>query len=103
MENNDRFSILILEKDVLEYIFYKEKFKNYENKLNTCLGKLYKNYYTQEKMTYYKKYINKMKFIEDNYRKTNIYTDYHRQLETPYLNDQEPVVATMLEPSAPNY
>ena len=42
-----------------------------------------------------------MSYLEKRYRKTNIYTKFHEQIETPYLLDQEPVVATLVEPSAP--
>ena len=101
MDGEDRFSIVVLEKDVLEYNYFKTKFKKYEYKLNTFCGKMRKNYNNGRKMFYYNKYIKKMKYLEENYRKTHVYTDYHKQLETPYLNDQTPVVATMIEPSAP--
>ena len=50
---------------------------------------------------YPNKYIKKMRYLEKHYRNTHVYTDYHKQLETPYLLDQEPVVATLIEPSAP--
>ena len=52
----------------------------------------------RKKTKYYLLYINKMKYLEENYRKTKIYTDYHRQLEGP-----EPVIATAIDPSAPDY
>jgi len=54
-------------------------------------------------MYWYNKYMNKMKYIEGNYRKTNIYTKYHEQLEQPICNnnDIEPVIATVVEPSCP--
>ena len=51
-------------------------------------------------MYWYKKYIGKMKYIEDNYRKTNIYTEYHAKLEQL---DTEPVIATVIEPSCPPF
>ena len=98
MDNKNRFSILQLEKDVLEYIFYKERYQEIENKIKTCYGYIFKKYYTEKKTKYYLLYINKMKYLEENYRKTKIYTDYHRQLEGP-----EPVIATAIDPSAPDY
>ena len=35
MDNNNRFSILILEKDVLEYIYYKTKFNEFTEKVKS--------------------------------------------------------------------
>jgi len=78
--SSNRFSIVILEKDVLEYHNYKLKYNkyydlfmnaNYENKESLRIKRDY----------WYNKYINKMQYLEKNYRKTNIYTDYHRELE----------------------
>lgn len=98
MDFQERFSILQLEKDVLEYILYKEKYQYLETKLHTCYGNMFKKYYKEKKNKYYLLYINKMKYLEENYRKTKIYTDYHRQLEGP-----EPVIATAVDPSAPEH
>ena len=98
MDSQERFSILQLEKDVLEYILYKEKYQYLETKLRTCYGNMFKKHYTEKKNKYYLLYINKMKYLEENYRKTKIYTDYHRQLEGP-----EPVIATAVDPSAPEH
>ena len=69
-----------------------------ETKIHTCYGNMFKKYYKEKKDKYYLLYMNKMKYLEENYRKTKIYTDYHRQLEGP-----EPVIATAVTPSAPEY
>ena len=49
----------------------------------------------QCKMDFYNKYINKLIFLERHYRKTNIYTRYHEELEQPYVKET-PVVATLV-------
>ena len=97
MEDNNRFSILKLEKDVLEYHQYKIKFNEYNNKLKSSC--LYYSHYNRKKDFYYNKYINKMKYLENNYRLIHNYTQFHRQLENNYYDDI-PVVATAI-PSAP--
>jgi hypothetical protein len=102
MDDDNRFSVFVLEKDVLEYNHFKAKYEEFDRLSKTKIrGFFYKNYYKDQKMFWYNKYIKKMSYIESRYRKTNIYTDYHKQLETPYLLDQDPVVATLIEPSAP--
>lgn len=102
MNDEFRFSIFVLEKDVLEYNHFKAKYEEFDALSKTKIrGFLYKNYYKDQKMFWYNKYIKKMRYLEKHYRNTHVYTDYHKQLETPYLLDQEPVVATLIEPSAP--
>ena len=45
MDDDNRFSIVLLEKDILEYREYKEKYSKYENKLKTWLALIYKSEY----------------------------------------------------------
>lgn len=87
--SNDRFSVLLLEKDVLEYHNYKLKYNDYEQQLRNCHHRIREDIKTKRDY-YYKKYISKMKYLEENYRKTNIYTRYHAQLESGY-KPQNPV------------
>jgi hypothetical protein len=102
MNNENRFSVLILENDVLEYNHFKAKYEEFCRLSNTSFkGFFFKTYYKEQKMIWYNKYIKKMSYLETRYRKTNIYTKYHEQLETPYLLDQEPIIATLVESSAP--
>jgi hypothetical protein len=100
MDDNNRFSILILEKDVLEYNHYRQKFNEFDSKTRSKWYIFNKSLIQDKKMYWYKKYIGKMKYIEDNYRKTNIYTEYHAKLEQL---DTEPVIATVIEPSCPPF
>lgn len=81
MDNENRFSVFLLEKDVMEYREYREKFNKYEQKLNTCSGFFFKSCYTDKKNQYYRKYINKMSYLEKKYRCNEIYTNYHSNLE----------------------
>jgi len=85
--DNNRFSVLLLEKDVLEYHNAKNKYNEYDEKYHSCSMEL-KDEYKQKKSYWYKKYISKMKYLEENYRKTNIYTRYHSQLEHGYIPQQ---------------
>ena len=106
MDDTTRFSVLILEKDVLEYKHFKTNFQKYETLLNTNFrGFFFKNHYQEKKMYWYTKYIQKMRYLEKHYRTTKVYTDYHKQIEGPivhpYLQNQDPVVAVLVEPSAP--
>ena len=73
MDSQERFSILQLEKDVLEYILYKEKYQYLETKLHTCYGNMFKKYYKEKKDRYYLLYINKMKYLEENYNSYYLY------------------------------
>ena len=81
--SSDRFSVLLLEKDVLEYHNYKLKYNEYDERLHHCHPRTRDDVKTKRDY-YYKKYISKMKYLEQNYRKTNIYTRYHAQLESGY-------------------
>ena len=87
--SNDRFSVLLLEKDVMEYHNYKLKYNEYDQQLHNCDVSMRRDI-KNKRDQYYKKYISKMKYLEENYRKTNIYTRYHAQLEGGY-RPQDPV------------
>ena len=81
IENNvERFSVYLLEKDVLEYHGYKNKYNDYYEKHKMSKPQ-YREQLKEERDYWYKKYMSKMKYLEENYRKTNVYTDYHRRLE----------------------
>lgn len=86
-QDNNRFSVFLLEKDVLEYVNAKNRYNEYDEKYHSCSIEL-KDEYKQKKSYWYKKYISKMKYLEENYRKTNIYTQYHSQLEHGYVPPQ---------------
>jgi hypothetical protein len=102
MDDENRFSVMLLEKEVLEYNHFKTNYEEFKRLSNTTIkGFLFKNYYKEQKLFWYNKYIKRMSYLETRYRKTNIYTKFHEQIETPYLLSQEPVIATMVEPSAP--
>ena len=76
---SDRFSIYLLEKDVLEYHEYKKKFNHFDQLIHCSYEN--KQNHQKERDFWYKKYINKMRYLERNYRKTSIYTSYHAHLE----------------------
>lgn len=82
--NNNRFSVLLLEKDVLAYVNAKNKYNEYYEICNTCSPEV-REQYKEKKNYWYKKYIYKMRYLEENYRKTHIYTQYHSQLENGYV------------------
>jgi hypothetical protein len=86
--HNNRFSIYLLEKDVLEYVNAKNKYNEYNEKYNSCSDE-FRQEYKQKKNYWYKKYISKMKYLEENYRKTNVYTSYHSQLEHGMVSHNE--------------
>ena len=113
-QDNNRFSVFLLEKDVLEYHNAKNKYNEYDEQYHSCPIEC-KDEYKQKKSYWYKKYISKLKYLEENYRKTNVYTRYHSQLEhgyvpqpvnnydynTPPLAHAEVVEALPVLPSAP--
>jgi len=82
--NNNRFSVLLLEKDVLAYVNAKNKYNEYYEICNTCSPEI-RQQYKDKKDYWYKKYIYKMRYLEENYRKTHIHTQYHSQLENGYV------------------
>ena len=80
IDEDKRFSIVNLEKDVNEYMNYRSKYYFYNNKLKKPFIIRRRTYKKKEKQ-YYNLYINKMKYLEETYRRTNNYTKYHAQLE----------------------
>jgi hypothetical protein len=107
MEDNNRFSILILEKDVMEYNYYKTKFNEYSEKAKSRWYYFSRSKNEKLKMEFYTKYIAKMRYLETHYRTNNIYTEYHRQLENQPIHHTEaqhaePIIATLVEPSVPS-
>ena len=86
MANENRFSLLQLEKDILKYVEYRKKYQYFDNKLSEISSQEEKAMNKENREYWYNKYIKKMAYLEQSYRKTNIYTNYHRQLETPYYN-----------------
>ena len=80
IDEDKRFSIVNLEKDVNEYMNYRSKYYFYNNKLKKSFILRRRTYKKKEKY-YYNLYINKMKYLEETYRRTNNYTKYHAQLE----------------------
>lgn len=80
IDEDKRFSIVNLEKDVSEYMNYRSKYYFYNNKLKNSFLIRRRTYKKKEKQ-YYNLYINKMKYLEETYRRTNNYTNYHAQLE----------------------
>lgn len=97
MENNNRFSVMLLEKDVLEYHNYKTKYNEYYEKCANCSFKE-KEELEKKKKYWYNRYIKKMKYLEENYRKTNVYTQYHAQLENPRNSVPVPIPMAVAEP-----
>lgn len=80
IDEDKRFSIVNLEKDVSEYMNYRSKYYFYNKKLKKPFIIRRRKYKKKEKQ-YYNLYIKKMKYLEETYRRTNNYTKYHAQLE----------------------
>jgi hypothetical protein len=80
VKENTRFSIVILEKDVTDYMRYRSKYYFYNNKIKSS-WLIRRSKYKKLERFYYNLYINKMKYLEETYRRTNNYTKYHSQLE----------------------
>ena len=124
--DENRFSVLILERDVLTYRKYNIKYQHFSEKyqklssLRETNKEQERERCRQEMEKWYNLYINKMNYLEKNYRKTKIYTKYHAQLENkpapksePFDPDELPTVvarpvspiqtaiATQFIPSAP--
>ena len=97
MENNNRFSVMLLEKDVLEYHNFKNKYNEFYELCANCSLKE-KEDFEKKKNYWYKRYIGKMKYLEENYRKTNVYTRYHAQLENPPNSVPIPIPMAVAEP-----
>lgn len=98
MENyNNRFSVMLLEKDVLEYHNYKNKYNEFYEKCQLCSFEQ-KEDFEKKKNYWYKRYIKKMRYLEENYRKTHIYTKYHAQLENPQNSVPMSIPMAVAEP-----
>ena len=61
-ENNNRFSILTLEKDMTEYIYYKTKFNEYATKSKSTWHYFSRSKNERLKIEFYTKYIAKMHY-----------------------------------------
>lgn len=81
---NERFSLLQLEKDVNNYQFYRKKYNEHRNKTNNIFLWLFKKKYEKKKIKYYNEYVKSTLLLENNYRKVNIYTKFHEQIEYQY-------------------
>ena len=57
-QDNNRFSVFLLEKDVLEYHNAKNKYNEYDEQYHSCPIEC-KDEYKQKKGYWYKKYISK--------------------------------------------
>ena len=80
IDEDKRFSIVSLEKDVNEYMNYRSKYYFYNKKLKKPFI-IRRRIYKKKEKQYYNLYIKKMKYLEETYRRTNNYTKYHAQLE----------------------
>tara|TARA_A100001015_G_scaffold275970_1_gene333747 strand:- start:206 stop:667 length:462 start_codon:yes stop_codon:yes gene_type:complete len=114
MSRNDenRFSVLVLERDVLVYRKYKTRYNFYYDKYKRMCHNLREaNVTLQEKERvriemekWYDLYINKLRYLEKNYRRTNIYTRYHEQLENnnrPQLSIEQNLPTAIAQPCSP--
>ena len=91
--NEDRFSVLYLEKDVLQYVENKKKFNEYERKTRQWWRGCCRRKDANKKARYYLKYIQNMRNLERKYRHVNVYTKYHEQLERcPTIEENIPQV-----------
>ena len=97
--NEDRFSVLHLEKDVLQYVENKKKFNEYELKTRQWYRCCYRRKDANKKARYYLKYIQSMRKLEKKYRHVNIYTKYHRELEQCPTIDESITEATIIPPT----
>jgi len=77
----DRFSLLLLERDVLEYVGFKDKYNELERKSGRWYRCCFRRSDEAKRTHYYAKYIQSMRNLETKYRHVNVYTNYHRQLE----------------------
>jgi len=106
MENNNnnsnRFSIMLLEKDVLEYHNFKNKYNEFDQKCANCSFEE-KEDLEKKKKYWYKRYMGRMKYLEENYRKTNVYTRYHAQLENPTHSAPTSIPMAFAEPVIHNH
>ena len=111
-DDQNRFSVLVLERDVLmyrkyknRYNFYFEKYQRMCNNLREANATLQdKEKIRQEMEKWYGLYISKLRYLETNYRRTNIYTRYHEQLENnnwPNLSVQPNLPTAIAQPCSP--
>ena len=96
--DEDRFSVLLLERDVLDYVEHKKKFNEYEIKTRQWFRCCSRRSDASKKARYYARYIQSMRALERKYRHVNIYTPYHRQLEECPRIDEGVPQATILPP-----
>lgn len=100
-QDENRFSVLVLERDVMmyrkykiRYNFYYDKYKRMCTNLREANATLQEKEKTRKEMEkFYDLYISKLRYLETNYRRTNIYTRYHEQLENnrrPNLTEEPP-------------
>jgi len=102
----ERFSVLQLERDVIEYCKYRDKYNFYNYRMNTIGNWFFLSTYYKKKVDkYYNLYIYSLSRLEKKYRHINIYTNYHQNLEYPEEKVDNFVYAesiTYAEPTAPN-
>ena len=94
--DENRFSILLLEKDVLQYVKYKNKFNEYEQKCRVWYRCCHRKTDATKKASYYLKYIQSMRKLEQKYRHVNIYTSYHKGLEKLAPIHENQTISTQL-------
>ena len=93
--DENRFSVLVLERDVLTYRKYKIKYQYFSEKyqklssLRETNKEQERERCRQEMEKWYNLYINKLRYLETNYKKTKIYTKYHDQLENKTVPKSE--------------
>jgi len=96
-EDDNRFSVVILERDVSEYMNYRSKYYFYNNKLKKGLLIRRGKYKKQEKY-YYNLYINKMNYLEENYCRKNKnipdvdITNSDGDDVNDFFNDKRPII-----------
>lgn len=111
-QDENRFSVLVLERDVMMYRKYKNRYNLYYEKYQRMRNNLQEANVTlqerekvrQEMEKWYGLYISKLRYLETNYRRTNIYTRYHQQLENssrPNLTVEPPLPTAVAQPCSP--
>lgn len=111
-QDENRFSVLVLERDVMMYRKYKNRYNLYYEKYQRMRNNLQEANVTlqerekvrQEMEKWYGLYISKLRYLETNYRRTNIYTRYHQQLENssrPNLTGEPPLPTAVAQPCSP--
>ena len=64
MGNENRFSVYLLEKDVMEYVNAKNNYNKYDEQYSIC-EPTEKEENKRKKSFWYKKYLSKMKYLEE--------------------------------------